>query len=223
MSLRILADAGQAERPIGTLVALHGFTRQPEHLAALAAGCVESGITCVRPALAPRWAPMAIASAGLLRRRAEQLSLALVALPTPVVLVGHSAGAAAAVWIAATWMQADSASPPALAGIVLVDGVDSLTGLIRRGLPLLDAIPMRAVLAPPSPCNRHGALSDYLTAHRPGISEVIDGSGHGDIEGEERWVYARACGDSSSPDTRARLIADVIGLARLMLLSEPTS
>lgn len=87
MSPRILVDRGRANRPIGTVVALHGFTRRPEHLGA----------------------------------------------------------------------PADS--------------------------------------------------SVYLATHRPGISEVIDGSGHGDIEGEERWVYTRACGNRSAPQTRARVIA----------------
>jgi pimeloyl-ACP methyl ester carboxylesterase len=223
VSPRILVDPGRADRPIGTVVALHGFTRQPEHLGALAHSCVESGITCVRPALAPRWAPLVIASPILVQRTAERLASALAVLPAPVVLVGHSAGAAAACWIGATWMQADSAGRPALAGIVLVDGVDSLTGLIRRSIPSLDAIPMRAVLAPPNPCNRHGALSGYLATHRPGISEVIDGSGHGDIEGEERWVYTRACGNRSAPETRTRVIAKVTDLARLMLLDELTN
>lgn len=221
MSPRILVDAARIDQPIGTVVALHGFTRKPEHLGALARRCVESGMTCVRPALAPAWAPMRIASPKVLGRWAERLAVDLAIPPAPVVLAGHSAGAAAACWIAATWIQAQ-ASRPNLAGIVLVDGVDSLTRLISRSLPSLEAVPMRAVLAPPNPGNRHGALFDYLEIHRPGITEVIEGSGHGDIEGDAHWVYTRACADRSTSATRAQVIAHVTGLARKLLLHEPT-
>ncbi len=90
-----------------------------------------------------------------------------------------------------------------LNGLVLIDGVDSPNHLIRRSLPFLASTPVAAVLAPPSRCNRNGQLQHMLTS-MPWISvEVIDGSGHGDIEGGGVAIYRRICGEESSTETAA--------------------
>jgi hypothetical protein len=84
-------------------------------------------------------------------------------------------------------------------GLVYVDGNDSPNHLITRAWIDLASLPIRAVMAPPSPCNRGGQLARYLQAQRPGSVQVIPGAGHGDIEMSGAAIYRRACGDSSGP------------------------
>lgn len=186
------------------VVAVHGFTRGPQHLEILARACNDQGWACVRPAAAPRWAPVLMNAASLLSRIATRLAPRLE--DRPVVVVGHSAGAAAGSWITADLLDAGVD----VRGIVMVDGNDSPNHLILRAMPRLGALPIRGVLAPPSPCNRHGRLQAYLDEHRPGSTTVIPGSGHGDIEMEPSSVYRRACGDDSSLETRHLVLAAVI-------------
>ena len=118
----------------------------------------------------------------------------------PFALVGHSTGAAAACFIARLLGERESTC---LNGLVLIDGVDSPNHLIRRSLPFLASTPVAAVLASPSRCNRLGQLQHMLTS-MPWISvDVIDGSGHGDIEGGGVSIYRRICGEESSTETAA--------------------
>jgi len=84
-------------------------------------------------------------------------------------------------------------------GLVYVDGNDSPNHLIERAWPGLADIPIRAVMAPPSPCNRQGQLADWLRSRRPGSVEAIAGAGHGDIEMLGAGVYRWACGDIDDP------------------------
>ena len=77
----------------------------------------------------------------------ENCSIRDSASPGPFVLVGHSAGAAAACFIARLLAEGESTS---LNGLVLIDGVSSPNHLIRRSLPFLASTPVAAVLAPPS-------------------------------------------------------------------------
>lgn len=104
-----------------------------------------------------------------------------------------------------------------MAGIVLVDGVDSVTSLIRRSLPVLADVPMTALVADPSPCNRHGALARYLDRERPGVTVRMPGTSHGDIEGQDHAVYRLACGERSSQAMRQqvidRAVASALGMA----------
>jgi pimeloyl-ACP methyl ester carboxylesterase len=115
-----------------------------------------------------------------------------------VVVVGHSAGAAAGARLAARWVG----HGVDVRGIVMVDGNDSPNGLIWASWPSLDGIGVRGVLAPPSPCNREGRLQRFLDERRPGCAVVIPGSGHGDIEQVDSAVYRWACGDASTVETR---------------------
>lgn len=85
-----------------------------------------------------------------------------------------------------------------VAGLVFVDGNDSPNHLIERAWSDLVTVPIRAVMAPPNPCNRHGRLTEFLEARRPGSAVVIPGAGHGDIEMTGAVVYRRACKDRSS-------------------------
>lgn len=205
--------------PIGLVVALHGFTRSPRHLEHLAQACTRSRLSCLRPALAPALDPMRIARPGALAREAQGLASQIRAQPLPdgrlVVILGHSAGAAAACWIARQWLL--DGIDPGLAGLVLVDGVDGITHLIERSLVDLQAVPLVALTADPGPCNRHGALERLLGQRRPQAVVPMPGSCHGDIEGVERAIYRLACADSSDDAGRSRVIDAAVSVARGMI------
>ena len=180
-----------------TVVALPGFSRAPRHLSYLASACESAGIRCRRSKLAPQWLPLLYMSRRHLRGIAQSVTRQGLG---PFVLVGHSAGAAAACFIARLLAEGESTR---LNGLVLIDGVDSPNHLIRHSLPFLTSTQIAAVLAPPSRCNRNGQLQQLLTS-MPWISiDVIDGSGHGDIEGGGVAIYRRICGEESSTETAA--------------------
>lgn len=83
---------------MATVVALHGFTRGPEHLVSFSEACQRRGWACLMPAVAPRWFPILMNH----RRHLSTVARRLVAsrrLAGPVVIVGHSAGAAAGSWM----------------------------------------------------------------------------------------------------------------------------
>lgn len=126
-----------------------------------------------------------------------------------VVLLGHSAGASAATYLASVL----SASPVQICGVVFIDGVDSPNRLIAKSLPSLESFPIGAVLAPPSPCNRKGALQKFLAGFPHVQVVVIPGAGHGDIEGGDKKIYRWACRDSSDAVTSKKFTAGVISMA----------
>lgn len=179
---------------MATVLALHGFTRGPQHLAAFGEACEQQGWVCVRPSLAPRWLPILMNDRRHLTRIAGRLA-ASGRLTGSVVIVGHSAGAAAGTWITPTLVR----SGIDVAGLVYVDGNDSPNHLIERAWPDLTEIPVRAVMAPPSPCNRQGRLTRFLEQRRPGNVTVVAGAGHGDLEMTGAAIYRRTCGDLSGP------------------------
>ncbi len=187
-----------------TVIALHGFTRGPQHLAALAHACEQQGWSCLRPKVASRWFSVRMNS----RRHLDRLAVELIRVCAgqQVVIVGHSAGTAAGSWIAMRMVEAGVD----LRGLVYVDGNDSPNHLLEKAWPSLESVRIRGVLAPPSPCNRQGRLQSFLAVNRPGEYVVIPGSGHGDIEIDDSAVYRRACGDQSTPETKAAVLAAVI-------------
>ena len=172
------------------MVLLHGFTRSPAALQDLSDRCVAMGARTLRPALGSLWWPTSTNNSGHLTRIADEL------LPMlgqgPVVVAGHSAGASAGAWIAAE-LLAGSAD---VRSLVCIDGVESPTHLIRRSWERLASVSVRAVCAPPSRCNRQGALAAWLEMQeRAAEIVIIPGSGHGDIEGASQGIYRWACGD----------------------------
>lgn len=196
---------------MATVVALHAFTRGPQHLAAFADACSREGWTCVRPAVAPRWLPILTNS----RRHIAHVASRLIAsgrLRAPVVIVGHSAGAAAGAWMTPLLRSAGID----VVGLVFVDGNDSPNRLIERSWAQLTDIPIRAVMAPPNPCNRQGRLTAFLDERRPGSTVVVHGAGHGDIEMLGSGVYRRACGDESGPSQWQEVQREVIDAIRTL-------
>jgi len=175
-----------------TVVALHGFTREPEHLAAFSEACQRRGWNCLRPALAPRFWPVLMNSRRHLASVADRL-IASGHLTGAVVIVGHAAGAASGSWMAPRLVEAGVD----IRGLVYVDGNDSPNHLISKSWPAVESLPIRAVMSPPSPCNRDGQLTDFLEAQRPGSVTVIPGAGHGDIEMHGATMYRRVCKDTS--------------------------
>jgi len=113
----------------------------------------------------------------------------------PVVVVGHSAGAAAGCFLALTLR-----SECDVRGLVMVDGVDSPNWLIRRYLPNLQSMRVSAVFADASPCNRNGKLEREIVG-LPWVHSVhVPGAGHGDFEGHGLAIYIRVCGDRSTAE-----------------------
>ncbi len=188
-----------------TVIGLHAFTRAPRHLRVLEQACLARGWAWLSPALAPRILPVLMNSRRHIRGIARSVA-ADVGEGGAVVLVGHSAGAAAACPLA---LELGDRGIRVL-GIVMVDGTDSPNHLIERSLPLLRSVPISGILAPPNPCNRHGRLAALLTKERPGSFVVLPGSGHGDIEMGASTIYRRACGDTSDLTTQQAVLESTI-------------
>lgn len=197
---------------MATVLALHGFTRGPRNLADFSAACQLRGWDCVRVALAPRWLPTLMHNRRHLDHVADRLTSA-GRLLGPVVVVGHSAGAAAGSWMTPTLRNLGVD----VAGLVFVDGNDSPNHLIERAWSNLASVPIRAVMAPPNPCNRHGRLTSFLQQRRPGSVQVIPGAGHGDLEMSGGSVYRRVCSDRSGPAEWMAVQAAVLGCIQDLL------
>jgi hypothetical protein len=194
---------------LGAAVLVHGFSRSPRHLHLLSERLTDEGVATVRPALSAFSWGRSNNNAAYLSKVAARL---VAGLPEgPVVVVGHSAGAAAGAWIAAELVD----RRVDVRRLVMVDGVESPTGLIRRSWPRLINLPVRALCAPPCPCNRHGRLADWLASAGGDVEVVtIEGSGHGDIEGVDAAIYRWACGDQSTEITRRVVMDSVVAWVR---------
>jgi pimeloyl-ACP methyl ester carboxylesterase len=187
-------------------VLLHGFTRRAHHLDALAAALAAAGINSAAPDLGSFNWFRSTNNPRFLDHIAGELG---AVVDGPVVLIGHSAGAAAAGYLATELAN--------VRGIVFVDGNESPTRLLARAWPRIAHLPMVAICAPPNRCNRGGAFARWAQSHGvPGC--VIPGMGHGDIEGVDRAIYRWACGSAGSRRTRERAIAIVTDIAHGLLL-----
>ena len=192
----------------GTVVLLHGFGRSPAALTDVAKRLTAQGARAVGPHLSAWWWPTGMNNTRHLTRVAAEL--AAMGCSQPLVVLGHSAGGAAGAWIAAALR--DRGVP--VAGLVLVDGVESPVGSLRRSWPRLRGVPVTALCGPPSPCNRRGALEGWLRQREADPQWPVDvvrveGMGHGDIEGVGVGVYRRWCGDDPHAPARAELLTIV--------------
>lgn len=206
--MTVATSRGAAGIPrVGSAVLMHGFTRGPQHLAALSDALTAHGVATVRPALSAWLWKRSNNNASHLADLAERLTRGLP--DGPVAVVGHSAGAAAGAWLAAQLLdrQVD------VTQVVFVDGVENPTHLIERAWPRLGAVGIAAVVAEPSRCNRDGQLARWLRQQdRPLTIVDIPGSGHGDIEMSPSAVYRYACGDASDEEIRQRVLDTVVRL-----------
>lgn len=192
--------------PRGTVVLLHGFGRSPVALSDLAERLAAGGAMVMGPHLSAWWWPTCTNNTRYLTRVATEL--VSDGATGPLLVIGHSAGAAAGAWITGALRDEGIA----VAGLILIDGVDSPVRSLRRAWPRLQGVPVTALCGPPSPCNRHGALETWLRhgdADPLGDVDVVhvEGMGHGDIEGAGVGLYRRWCGDDPKAPARAALLS----------------
>lgn len=173
-------------------VLLHGFTRGGKHLGTLAQALAARGVSSVRPDLGSLNWFRSVNDGRYLHRVAGELR---AVVGPGAVIVGHSAGAAAGAYLAPRLIDC--------AGVVFVDGVENPTHHIERNWAALTGMPLIAVCAPPSACNRRGLLAQQLVRWGfTGTGCVVAGAGHGDIEDGDPAIYRIACGSSSSAETK---------------------
>ena len=183
------------------------FTRSATDLSEFAATLRNHGFEATAVTLAPKAFPVLYCVKSHLDSIAAEISRKYA--HRSVVLLGHSAGASAAAYVASVLRG----SLVELRGVVFIDGVDSPNRLIATSLPSLEGISIGAVLAPPSACNRKGALQKFLADFPRVHVVVIPGTGHGDIEGGDKKIYSWACGDNSDAATVAKFTKAVISMA----------
>ncbi len=217
--------------PRGWAWVQHGFARRSAALAGLAQLLAGDGIAVVRPDIA-WWRPRRsmhdatwLTAASLTIARAVEVGLPQargvgVGAPAVWTMVGHSAGGAV-VAHAAACLEARSGDSAGVAGLVLLDPVDTVGGLLAGVFPALeDSLRDRAVVhrCRPSRCNRQGATTAELAGRgwdvidHPGLShadpERIPGSPAGPVLDPDPWA-ARVCGRPGSAEDVLALAAAV--------------
>lgn len=234
--LRTEWTAGR-EPAVGWAWLQHGFARGGHHLAGLAGALAGAGISAVRPDIASLTPRRSMHDVAYLTAAAITVGLAVESgIPTGRgigtgsgwVGIGHSAGAAVVVHAAAV-LAARGSGPGGPRGLVLLDPVDTVGGLLAAALPGLPAdLPIVALACPPSRCNRGGQTVQWL--RRTGRAEVRDlpGLSHADPERVPasldpaavpsagravRW----ACGPGGTPARVVALGEETVGIARELL------
>ena len=168
------------EPVVGWAWVQHGFARRGRHLEGLAGALATAGISSVRPdiaSLVPRHSmhdPAFLTASALTIARAIESGIPQsrgVDLGPSWVGVGHSAGAAVVTHVAGV-LAARPDGPGSPRGLVLLDPVDTVGGLLRAALPgLPDDLPIIALALPPSRCNRGGETVAWLG--RTGRVEIV--------------------------------------------------
>jgi len=177
---------------IPMVIVFPGFSRTASNLTLFTRELDQSHFETVAISLAPRLIPFMYMSKPHLRR--VSADIAREYSNRKIVLIGHSAGAASATYIAYQLRLVGID----IMGLIFADGVDSPNHLISKYLPALGNTEIAAILAPPSPCNRNGLLAHTLHSF-PGIDiQIIPGAGHGDIEGAGVRIYQKFCKDQST-------------------------
>lgn len=173
-----------------TLLVRPGFTRRCEHLAgtlrALARDTLWQ-VQCLQPEPGD--------GAGL-----ADLAHHLAAQRQPLLLAGHSAGAA---WAAALAAEAVRAGAP-VAGLLMLDPVPAAGFDAALATLVAHAVPLRAWVAPRQACNAQGAARALLAARGATPVEAPPGATHADAEGEDTDALAAwACGPPQSAPVQA--------------------
>ena len=225
--------------PRGWAWVQHGFGRRASALAGCADLLAAEGIAVVRPDIAwwrPRRSmhdPAWLTAASVTIARAVEAGLPQargvgVGAPAIWTMVGHSAGGAVVAHAAACFAARQHPTPSDslsgwsgvsdVAGLVLLDPVDTVGGLLAGALSALEpSLRDRSTVhaCRPSRCNREGATVAELrgrgwsVSDHPGLShadpERIPPAAGGPALAPDRWA-ARVCGQPGSG-------ADVLALA----------
>ena len=215
----------------------HGFLRGSRQLDGLAGLLSAAGLAVVRPDLPSLRPARSIHDARWLTEVAFTIGRAVdVGLPQsrgivaqgPWTFVGHSAGAAVAVHVAACLAarHGDTSRPGATtaavdgAALILLDPVDTVGGLMDAALRAGE--PPRAAhvhACRPSRCNRHGAtigvlaergwpVTHHLGLAHPDPERIPADCRPGSVPGPDPWL-ARICGSPGSPADVAALASQV--------------
>lgn len=192
----------------------HGFARTGSSLAGLAGALAARGVCVVRPelrSLTPRRSmhDRAYLTAVTLTLAAAVDEGAVSARGVPVsgpwLGIGHSAGAAVVVHAAAVL----ASRPVDIAGLILIDPVDTVGGLLAGSLSEIPGVPIVAFACPPSRCNRQGQTARRLTVRAdviplPGLSHADPERIPGDLRVTSVPPPGRAvsaiCGRGGSPE-----------------------
>ncbi|MFM9048657.1 MAG: alpha/beta hydrolase [Actinomycetota bacterium] len=215
----------------------HGFARSAGPLGGLADALAARGMSVVRPDIASLTPRRSMHDPAFLTAVALTLANAIdagipqergIAVGQGWVGIGHSAGAAVIVHGAAV-LAARPGLPGSPAGLVLLDPVDTVGGVLARALAGVPAaVRIIALACPPSRCNRRGRTARWLGA--TGRAEVVPmpGVSHGDPERIPGSLVAAdvapagrairwACGPAGSPQSVAELGEETVRAARSFL------
>jgi len=216
--------------PRGWAWVQHGFGRRASALAGVARLLAGEGIAVVRPDIA-WWRPRRsmhdmtwLTAATVTIARAVEAGLPQArgvgaGAPEAWTLVGHSAGGAI-VMHAAACLEARCAG--SVSGMVLLDPVDTVGGLLAGAMPAVDSAGLRersrVHACRPSRCNRQGATvadlrnRDWSVIDHPELShadpERIPGQVTGPPLAPDPWA-ARVCGRPGPGSQVLALAAEV--------------
>ncbi len=220
--------------PWGWAWVQHGFARGARHLAGLADLLAAHGIAVVRPDLASLrpWHslhdPVFLTSAALTIARAVEVGIpqrAGVPVGSAWWGIGHSAGAG--VVAHAAGVLGHRGERDDVRGLILLDPVDSVGGLLSGALPSCDGLAMEVAALAPSRCNRHGAMLDVLRGRAATSIATFPTLSHAD---PERIPAVLEAGSVPAPSRAAAWACgppgpaeDVVVLARRVVTSATAS
>lgn len=183
----------------------HGFFRTHQNMADLASKLARTGfvvvattmpslsacgfnnVTTFLPNVAPLFGTINAPGSPLLasaQAAAAAAGVPLAALPERFVFSGHSAGGTAVTVVAKEYLTQYPALASRLAGLVLLDPVESLAQSMQASLPALGALRITAITAPASACNAGSTGAAVLrTLGRPFVGIELTAGSHCDAEG----------------------------------------
>jgi hypothetical protein len=211
---------------LGSKLARVGFVVVATTMPSLSA-CGFNNVTTFLPNVAPLFGTINAPGSPLLasaRAAAAAAGVPLGALPERFVFSGHSAGGAAVTVVAKEYLAQYPAVASRLAGLVLLDPVESLAQSMQASLPALGALRITAITAPASACNAGSTGAAVLrTLGRPFIGIELTGGSHCDAEGlSGDALCGLVCGASSLQNVVVLQIF-AIGWTADMLLDRTTA
>lgn len=211
---------------LGSKLARSGFVVVATTLPSLGP-CSFNDVTTFLPNIAPLFGTLDAPGSPLLasaKAAAATAGVALAALPGRFVFSGHSAGGAAATVVAKAYLAQYPALASRLAGLVLLDPVESLAQSMQTSLPALGALRIAAITAPASACNAGATGAAVLrTLGRPFVGIELTGGSHCDAEGLTSDVLCSLVCGSPSLQNIVLLQIFAIGWTADLLLDRTTA